>query len=420
MAQIETENLAKSTILIFTDCFVFGGCENVLVNLINSKEISEVYRLLYSYNNNKDYRKAVKKKIRTAGLYPQNLLSNDSLFYKLNLKFKNRIILKIIKLPFWFIQKIGVFSIFNFLRLFIFFKKIRPDIIFINNGGYPGAHTCRVAVFSAKLAGIKKIIFNVNNIAAKQKGFIDRIIDKYIARNVDKFVTASVAAKSCLSTRRFFDINKCVSIPNTVPDDFNNLASTDVLRTEYNIDKNNKIIGSVGFLTKRKGYHILIDAIEIITKRLGDNLYFSVFIFGDGEERRNLEDQILSKNLQKVIHLPGYKQNIKDYIKCFDIFVLPSIENEDLPYVIMEAMAIGKPVISTNVAGIPEQIDHGKNGFVCEPGNPISISNAIMDLLENDELSLLMGDWSKKKYEDTFEYSIVMRKYLHLFNTTMQ
>jgi glycosyltransferase involved in cell wall biosynthesis len=408
--------MTKSALLIYTDCYIFAGCENVLANIINSKEIAKNYKILYSFNNYRDYREVVKDRAKGIDLYPLNLLSNGSLFYKINLKIRNRAIRRIIKFPLWFIQKIGVYAVFNFFKLFSFFKAIRPDILFINNGGYPGAQTCRVAVFSAKFAGIENIIFNVNNIAEKQNGFFDRMVDQFIGKNVDQFITASTAAKSCLSTRRLFDIKKCINIANTLPDDYNNVGFHDILRNEYNIDHKTIIIGSAGLLTQRKGYHILIDSIEIIIQRTKGALQFKVFIFGEGEERRFLEEQISRKNLMDVIFLPGYRDNIKEYLKCFDIFVLPSIGYEDLPYVILEAMSLGKPIIGTNVAGIPEQIDQGMNGFVCEAGNATCIANAIINLLEDDDLSLKMGDWSRMKYKNTFNYSMIMNEYLLLFN----
>jgi glycosyltransferase involved in cell wall biosynthesis len=103
--------------------------------------------------------------------------------------------------------------------------------------------------------------------------------------------------------------------------------------------------------------------LKVHKKLIDEGLKHSVIILGDGEERENLKNQISEENLKETFHLLGTKCNPYPYIKNSDFFILPS-QSEAYPLVINEALALQKPIISTNVGGIPEMIDDGKDGIL--------------------------------------------------------
>src|SRR3990172_2550908 len=164
----------KPKMLYYSACYIFGGAENILVNLIYDATIRKTFDIHYAYARNRDYEAGVNAKFGTfANKYPLRLLDNANLFYRINIRNINKFIGLVLKVPFYLIQKSGFYNLYNLIKLLFFFRKMRPDLLHINNGGYPASSSCIVAVFSAKLAGIKRIVFNVNNLARQQSNFLE-------------------------------------------------------------------------------------------------------------------------------------------------------------------------------------------------------------------------------------------------------
>lgn len=406
----------QKKILFYSDCFIFGGSENVLVNLLNSSKIQNRYEIFFAYRYTKEYDYNVKEKIdKNVTIIPIKLLANNSLLYRLKLNGINFIIFFLIKSILKFIELTGLYWLYALIKIIILLKKYRPDILFINNGGYPGAFSCRTAVISAKILGIKSVIMNINNLALKPS-YLQKIIDKVIEKKVFRFITASVAAGKRLEKNRNFKHDKIISIPNTINFSSYDVINNNILKNEININRKCVIIGSVGLLTKRKGHKYLIDAIHILINELNIK-NFKVVIFGNGEEINNLENKIKTLGLKNYCSIVGFRKNIQNYMKDFDIFVLPSINNEDFPYVNLEVMSLGIPIVSTNVAGIPEQVINGTNGYVVEPKNPEQLAFKLSILIKDEKKRKLMGINGRKLFEKKYNYEKIINKYINLFDS---
>lgn len=410
-------------ILIYSDCFIFGGSENVIENLLKSDILTNKYNLIFYYAFNKRYKAAVDKKFPNfSNVHPIRILSAFNKWgYEYQLKenrsFIRRLYIQMRYLTSLVFQKAGLYNLYNFLILYRLFKNESPDILYINNGGYPGAQSCRMAVLSAKKVGIKNIIFNVNNLALPQKGVVDKWLDKKINAAVKVFVTASEAAKKKLSTQRKFTLSKCINIPNTLSQEKEICAhrAEGCLKQEFGINNDEIILGAVGLLTERKGFDILIEAIHFLVKK--EKVLFKLFIFGEGEQRTFLENKIKDYGLEKTIILPGYKNNMLQYMQEFDVLICPSVANEDFPYVILEAMLLAKPVIGTRIAGIPEQILDNYNGFIISHGKAEMLASAILQMISDKKLMQSMGANSYERYTEKFNNATIIQRYQRLFNS---
>lgn len=405
----------KKKILIFSDCFIFGGCEIVLTNLVNSKLINSDFEIIYSYRKFQEYDDKVNSKVNDRNLLlPIRLLSNDTYIYNLSLK-KAAWYNTFLKYFLIYFSKIGIYQLLNFFILLRFFRKIKPDIIFINNGGYPGSNLCRLAVFSAKFSNVENVLFNVNNLAFASKGFFDSKIDILINKFVHTFITASEAAKKRLSEVRGFPLNKILTFSNCVEEEKFQLNNS-VLRDEFNIGKDEIIIGAVGLLTKRKGFSTLLDSLKILIDKTS-KITISVFIIGEGEDRNLLERKIIALGLKNYVNLIGFRSDVLNYVKDFDIFILPSISNEDMPYVIVEAMMLKKPVITSRVAGTPEEVLDGETGIIVTPASSKELADAIYLLVNNISLRLNYGLKGYERYYQYFRYDVIMKKYRDFFHS---
>lgn len=117
---------------------------------------------------------------------------------------------------------------------------------------------------------------------------------------------------------------------------------------------------SIGRLHSRKGYHKLIDA---HTRLIREGFYHTVIVVGDGEEMKNLQQQITDHKMTNSFILAGSRMNPYPYVKNADYFILPS-ESEAWPLVIAEALILQKPTIATRTGDIPAMIEHGKTGYL--------------------------------------------------------
>lgn len=122
----------------------------------------------------------------------------------------------------------------------------------------------------------------------------------------------------------------------------------------------NPIFVTVGRLHSRKGHHKLLDAHAQLLK---DGFPHKIYVIGDGEERENLNNQVEKLGLKNSFILSGSLLNPYPFVKNANFFILPS-ESEGWPLIIADTLILQKPIIATNVGGIPEMITHKKNGYL--------------------------------------------------------
>jgi glycosyltransferase involved in cell wall biosynthesis len=147
---------------------------------------------------------------------------------------------------------------------------------------------------------------------------------------------------------------------------------------------------SVGRLVEKKGFHILIEAMRILKER---NRNFVCEIIGEGDQRLSLENLISQYNLKRAVRLLGAlpQDEVIQRMKRSTIFVLPSIIARDgnrdaLPTVLLEALAIGIPAISTDVVGIPEILEKGKCGKIIKQDDPLVLADSIETLIDSPSI----------------------------------
>ena len=141
----------------------------------------------------------------------------------------------------------------------------------------------------------------------------------------------------------------------------------------------------VGRLQDGKGLFDLVDAFTELERNDVDLL-----IAGDGPLEGKINEKIAERGLEQSIHLLGYREDVPQLLAASDILVLPSYR-EGTPRVISEALASGTPVVSTHIAGIPEQVSHEECGLLIEPGDVGFLVNALNRLINSGELRQKMS-----------------------------
>lgn len=183
---------------------------------------------------------------------------------------------------------------------------------------------------------------------------------------------------------------KVVVIPNGVnPEEFNIEYPKSYCRDILGLPFDKKIILYVGGLVQRKGLNVVIKSMPEIVKSISN---VELIIVGEGSMREALTKLARDLKVSKYVKFVGLVENSEKvlYFKSADVFVLPSLY-EVFGIVNLEAMACGIPIIASNVGGIPEVVKDGKNGILVPPRNSKSLSDAIIYLLENEDIREKMG-----------------------------
>jgi glycosyltransferase involved in cell wall biosynthesis len=151
----------------------------------------------------------------------------------------------------------------------------------------------------------------------------------------------------------------------------------------------------VGRLCPAKGQHILLEACDILQKQ---NVRFRMTFIGDGPDRESLEALQAELGLENCVQFTGAlgQDKVKEAYRKADIFVLPSFA-EGVPVVLMEAMAMEIPVVSTRITGIPELIDHGQDGLLATPGDVQDLVEQLSRLINDPALGRCLGACGRGK-----------------------
>ncbi len=165
-------------------------------------------------------------------------------------------------------------------------------------------------------------------------------------------------------------------------------------------------IGTIASLIKRKGLNYLIEAVDIVSKKIKD---IGLFIIGEGKERSHLETLVKRLKIKDYIYFLGGIPLARSYINNFDIFVLPSLF-ESLPVSIIEAYAERKAVIASNVGGIPELVIDGETGILVPPRDSKALASAIEKLIMDDKLREKLAENGYNRFIKNFTFEVMVEK----------
>lgn len=310
---------------------------------------------------------------------------------------------------------------FSFSQLFSLIRLIKKERIDIVNSHWMVTQGLNGAL-ARKILGIRHIstVHSAGLFALKRFPF-GRYIARFIVSNSDYTITVSSFIKSNLDELVGYDTEATIC-PMGI--DTSTFVPKDrvKLKEKYNI-RSNYILLFVGRLIEVKGIEYLIDALGIVINKLPD---LKLLIAGTGNLERQLKEKVKKSNLSSYVSFLGAvkHEDLIDYYNICDLLVLPSIfdkygHTETLGMVILEAMSCGKPVVASNIGGIPESVKNGYNGLLTIPKNPTDIADKIIEALTQlnlDEMSTRARQtargygWAEigKKYEQVMKQASVV------------
>ncbi|MEM2806769.1 MAG: glycosyltransferase family 4 protein [Candidatus Bathyarchaeia archaeon] len=260
---------------------------------------------------------------------------------------------------------------------------------------------------------------NANEKIVRSCNHILRFFEYRLLKRSDEIIAVSKYTKKELLENYDLNANKINVIYNGVNvDKFKPSSNKDKIKKELGLN-DDKIILYVGRLYCRKGLPTLLRAAPLILRKFKDvKFVISGKGFGSEEDRfRAFADRLkVGKNITFIGYFPDEK--LPKLYQAADIFVLPSVY-ENLPFALLEAMATALPVITTNVGGIPEVIQDGKNGLLFNPFDFRGLADKVSYLLENPAFASEIGFSSRKTVEEKFDWRHIVKQVLKVYDKVL-
>jgi len=395
-------------LLIYTENYIFGGLEKFLFDLVQNLGNTQIF-LVFNHDN-----------LRIKDFASKNLFNYNLARIKKLLKLRTSrfgIVQSFYKMVFQ--CRIYYFRKYNQLYLRNLFKEyLDYDNLLIINGGYPAAESCRTAAIVGKKLGFKNILFTVLSTPQEYSKikviqFLEKHYDKKVFNSVNYFIGNCELTKNDLYKKHNFELKNLKTIYTgiRVREDIKKVTrlQNDIISLEK---KHDEIwIGTVGYLSDKKGHKFLIESLNYLNP---EKLKLHCLIVGDGPNLQNLLNLTKDTGLENHVIITGkYPYLIDDIYSFIDIFVFPSLQ-EGLPYTISEAMMFKLPIISTDVGGIPEQIQNDVNGILIEPKKSKEIANALEKLISIRDQWEKMGLNNFEKVKALFSIDRMINDYFKL------
>lgn len=270
------------------------------------------------------------------------------------------------------------------LRLAWLLRRERIDLVHLNNAIVRN-HSWMVA---ARFAGVPCI--------THERGINDSYAERsqVLGRKLAAVICISGAVRSNFQTRNVRGL-RLVTIFNGL--DHQQMRVTQPasqIRAELGIAPDQRLIGIVGNIKQWKGQEVVIRAMrqvhermpEVVCLLVGDNSP------DDAEYRRHIEALIEQLGLQRNVIVTGYRSNVPDYVNALELMIHASVAPEPFGRVLLEGMALRKPLVASNGGAVPEIVQHGATGLLFTPGDADDLARSLIDLLGNPQRVKAMGE----------------------------
>ncbi len=229
--------------------------------------------------------------------------------------------------------------------------------------------------------------------------FADRIIAFSDAAN-RKFVCEGAASEKIVTIHHGIDA-----------DSFRGEAAGNI-RNELGISEKKKIVTVIGRISYWKGQEYLIKGIPKIIEQFPDSIFLFIgdTLFGERAVKQKLEELIRYEGLKDYCIMTGWRKDIPDILKETDILVHTSSKPEPFGLVLLEGMAMGKPIVATDAGGVPEIIVNGATGILVKPADSSAIAEAVIYLLSNTEEAKKMGKAGQERVDKLFNIELMIKK----------
>jgi len=198
------------------------------------------------------------------------------------------------------------------------------------------------------------------------------------------------------------------SVPTGIDLDYyspSNAATSEQTRRKINIPQDALVIGIASTLRSWKGHQYLLDAFQQLAT---EDERLHLMLVGGGPMEKLIDEIIADSSVGSRIHRVGQRDDMPDMLAAMDIFTLPSYANEGVPQAILQAMAMGLPVVSTHVGAIAEAVQDGETGFMIDPKNAQQLADKLRVLTKDPDLCTTFGQSGQQWVRSRFSMDIML------------
>lgn len=291
-------------------------------------------------------------------------------------------------------------------KLFKLLKKIKPAILHTYNLPTIEYHPI------SWLAGVKGHVHAEHGRDIGDPQGLNKkhnVLRKLMSRFIQSYISVSEDLHQWLLSTVGIPERKALLIQNGINTDTFNVAKVESTQLRFSI---------VARISAVKDHQNLLNAFALLKAQLPAKKLPLLAIVGDGDQRIKLEKYCQDQSLDTVSFL-GARDDIEQILAETDVFVLSSVA-EGIPMTILEAMSAKTPVVSTRVGGIPEVIEHGKEGFLVEKRNSEALAHGLLQYINDPELIVEHGENARTKVVNKFNEKHMVQAYIEQYKALVK
>ena len=297
-------------------------------------------------------------------------------------------------------------------------KSQSVDILHAHNG-----RTALSAVLAIRKSGVGYCVATQHFISPNRdrqtgiKKWLTSRVHRWVNHHIDQHVAISRAVQQAMIARGDVDKTDISVVLNGIVDpalEISRMPSE--VRAEFRMAGDDPLIVCAARLEPEKGIDQLIDVMQAVCKK---HLNAKCILAGDGNLKPQLQAIIDKTNLQKNVLLVGFRSDVLSLLRAADVIVLPSAA-EPFGLVVVEAMALARPVVAMNCGGPAEIVDHEQTGLLVSPGQQNQLAIALNRLIENPEERKMFGGNGRRRFETDFTVQRMARDMSRVYELAMR
>ncbi len=306
-------------------------------------------------------------------------------------------------------------------------KSLITLIKLIRNGKYDLVHT-----HSSKAGFLGRLAAKINRIPAiytpngfyfldgansQVKNWVYQFLERFAGLITARLIAVSASEGKTAVSHKIVPPANLVTIPNAIytKDFMPDLDVARKMRMQLDIEPETPIVGTIARYIPQKDPLTFIRAAKIVLEQCPQTRFVWC---GEGEMRHETESLARQLDISHAFHFLGFREDIADIMKMFDIFALSSIF-EGLPYTLLEVMSTAVPVVATDVVGSRDIVVANKTGRLVPPANPLQFAQAVINLIQNRDLRTTMGAAGREIVINKYDIKSMVKQIEAVYQTIL-
>jgi len=247
------------------------------------------------------------------------------------------------------------------------------------------------------------------------KSWPGRLAHQWVNAQTHQLIAISEAVRQRMLARGEAETERITVVPNGLACGSDGLPTVAQTRADWGVPLTAPLIVCVARLEPEKDIRSLLAAMPTVLQARPDT---RALVVGDGSQRQALENELHKRGITHSVRFAGFREDALAFIQAGDVFVLPSVA-EPFGLVLLEAMALGKPVIATCAGGPREIVIEGETGLLVPPSQPPALAAAILDLLADPEKRGRLGRNGRRRYQEFYSVERMAAETSHVYRKAL-